>query len=285
MLKSCVMNNVRDILKANDFRFSKKFGQNFITDTNLLAAIADDAQITSDDTVLEIGVGAGTLTAALAKRARRVIGYEIDTRLEPTLRETLNGFDNVQIVYKDIMKASEEEIQAVAGGTFKVVANLPYYITSPILFFFLESNLKVESITVMVQKEVAERMVARPSTADYGALTVAVGVRSRAKITRIVSRKLFLPEPNVDSAVIRLDMTNRDDIMDMAVMRKVTRAAFAMRRKTLVNNLVVGMGITRADAEAAIASLGADTMVRGEALDIDSLVALANYFACGQNSL
>ncbi len=266
--------NVSEILRKNSFATKKKFGQNFITDVNLLAAIVDDAEIESSDIVVEIGAGAGTLTAALAQRAKKVIAFEIDKTLKPVLHETLDGYENIEIVFSDILKVAPSELKKLAGGSFKVVANLPYYITSPVIFYFLESEFPLISLTVMVQREVALRMTARPDTSDYGVLTLAVESRADAKITRSVSRKMFFPEPNVDSAVVRL--TLNDGIPNRKTFDKLVRAAFSCRRKTLVNNLMQSFGMPRAKAEDLLVSIGVDVKVRGEALDKEQFLALAN---------
>ena len=176
------MSEIREVLAKNAFRFNKKFGQNFITDTNLLDAITADAGITADDTVLEIGPGAGTLTARLAASAGKVIAYEIDENLKPVLAETLEGLGNVEVVFKDVEKASDAEIAEKTGAKYKLVANLPYYITTPVIMRFLECGNRPESITVMVQKEVGDRLVAKAGSAEYGAITAAVALEGEAKI-------------------------------------------------------------------------------------------------------
>ena len=194
------------IIDGNFFniRFNKKFGQNFITDKNLLAAIVADAGVTSADVVWEIGAGAGTLTLALAEKAKEVVAFEIDEELRPVLSVTLKDKPNVTVVYEDFMKTDRE-----TPASFKVVANLPYYVTTPILMRLLESAKRPESVTVMVQKEVAERLVAAPGTEEYGAITASMALVANAKITRIVGRQNFTPPPNVDSAVVRVDLMDK----------------------------------------------------------------------------
>lgn len=273
-----VMDGILDIIKRNNFAMKKKFGQNFVTDGNLLSAIADDAKISKDDTVLEIGAGAGTLTRVLAKRALGVCTFEIDESLKPILDESLADSDNVKVIFADILKVDKKDLPRLLGieegRKFKVVANLPYYITSPVLFYFLEGDLNVSSITVMVQKEVAQRMVALPNTPDYGVLSLAVQSRGEVSLTRNVSRKLFFPEPNVDSAVVRIDL--RDGLKNREMFDKVVRCAFAMRRKTLANNLMQSFGFPREKAEGLISSMGLDVKIRGEALSLDQFVQLAD---------
>ena len=194
-----------DILRASGFRFNKALGQNFIFDGNLLDAIVSDAGVTAEDTVVEIGTGAGTLTARLAARAKKVFSFEVDERLRPVLDISLKGAENVEVVFRDVMKMKDDELREMIGGEFKVVANLPYYITTPLIMRFAESTLPVRSITVMVQKEVADRLTAEVGSADYAAVTLAVKVFGDAAVTRIVDRHMFRPAPNVDSAVVRID--------------------------------------------------------------------------------
>lgn len=268
------MDTLKDILRAEGFTFSKKYGQNFLTDGNLLRAIAADAGVTATDTVLEIGPGAGALTHVLAECADRVFAYEIDASLEPVLARTLADTDNVDIIYRDIMDVTDQELAQTVGHDYILVANLPYYITTPILFRFTECAHPPRSITVMVQKEVADRLVAQPGTADYGAITASVALTYDARITRIVSRKLFTPEPNVDSAVVHF--TLHPKCADAAAVRKLIKAAFHMRRKTLANNFAV-IGIARADTERALAHLGYPPTARGETLSAQNYIQLVQY--------
>lgn len=268
--------NISEITKKYDFRFSKKYGQNFIGDENLLSAIVGDAQITDEDVVLEIGPGAGTLTRQIAKRAKRVVAYEIDKTLEPILDDTLCGLDNVEVIFDDIMEVSEEEIRANVGDKFKIVANLPYYITTPILFKFLSSSLNVVSFTVMVQKEVAERICAQPHTSDYGALTVSVALKGEASIPRIVNRNNFTPPPNVDSAIVKIDLKKRYEIAREDKIDTLVRGAFAMKRKTLVNNLCSALSISRVEAESHLSNLNLKSTVRAEELSAKQFADLCN---------
>lgn len=216
--------------------FKKKFGQNFITDKNLLSAIVDDAEIDKSDEVLEIGAGAGTLTREISNRAKKVISYEIDKDLESHLLGL--KLNNVNFIFKDIMKENLLEIENYFENGYKLIANLPYYITTPIIFKFLKNSKKLKSLTIMVQKEVAERIVATKGEKDYGILTIMINFYGNAKITRNVNRKMFYPEPNVDSAVVRIDIDREKyKNIDDDKFYSFVQSCFSMRRKTLKNNL------------------------------------------------
>ena len=269
--------DVRDLIRAEGFRFDKSLGQNFVFDGNLLGAIAADAGVCKDDTVVEIGTGAGTLTAALAERAGRVVSFEVDERLRDILSLSLQGRDNVEVVFRDVLRMKDCEIETLTGGPFRVVANLPYCVTSPMIMRFVESALPVTGITVMVQKEVADRLCAVPATPDYAAITLAVRIFGDARVTRTVSRKMFMPPPNVDSAVVRIDRTeDRLAGENVPFVKKLVRAGFAMRRKTLVNNLCSALSLPREKAEAAVVAAGFSPMVRGETLSLEDYVTLAH---------
>lgn len=271
------MSEIREVLAKNAFKFNKRFGQNFITDTNLLDAIVSDAEIGKDDVVLEIGPGAGTLTARLARAAGKVVAYEIDENLRPVLSETLEDSKNAEVVFKDVAKVKDEEILEKVGTKYKLVANLPYYITTPVIMRFIECENKPESITVMVQKEVGDRLVAKAGSAEYGAITAAVRLEGDAEITRIVNRRMFYPVPNVDSCVVTIKMNDRYDSEDKQKVKKLIRAAFAMRRKTLANNLSSMLGISKENAAKAIENAGFSAGVRGETLDVDDFVNLSKF--------
>lgn len=263
-------NGIKDIIRGVDFHFNKALGQNFITDANLLDAIVADSGITSDDTVVEIGTGAGTLTRAIAKVAKKVYSFEVDRNLQPVLALSLQGVDNAEVIFRDVLKMKDDELKSVVGDSFKVVANLPYYITTPLAMRFIESTLDVKSVTIMVQKEVALRFVAKPNTADYSAITLAIEMAGNAQITRNVSRNMFFPSPNVDSAVVRIDIDRTKLSGENApLLHKLVRSSFAMRRKTLANNLSVAFQIDKAQASAIIEEAGFSPMVRGEALSLD----------------
>lgn len=268
--------SIKDIIRGVDFRFNKALGQNFITDANLLDAIVADSGITPSDVVVEIGTGAGTLTRAIAKVAKKVYSFEVDRNLEAVLALSLQGVENAEVVFRDVLKMSDEQLEAIVGKKFKVVANLPYYITTPLAMRFIESTLEVESITIMVQKEVALRFVAKPNTPDYSAITLAIEMAGEAQITRNVSRTMFYPSPNVDSAVVRIDVDrNKLDGENVALLHKLVRSSFAMRRKTLANNLSVAFKIDKQTAAQIIVDAGFSPMVRGEALSLDDYKKLS----------
>lgn len=218
-----------------NFNFKKKFGQNFISDTNLLNAIANDAEICENDEILEIGAGAGSLTQILSSRAKKVVSFEIDKDLFSHL-ESL-ALENVEFVFEDFMNAQTNEIENKFSEGFKVVANLPYYITTPIIFKLLEGCTKLNSITIMVQKEVAERVCAKVGGKDYGILTVMTNFYGTPKITRIIGRQMFHPAPNVDSALLHIKLENKFPKVDAVAFSKFIKTCFSMRRKTLLNNL------------------------------------------------
>lgn len=263
-------NGIKDIIRGVDFHFNKALGQNFITDANLLDAIVADSGITSDDTVVEIGTGAGTLTRAIAKVAKKVYSFEVDRNLQPVLALSLQGVDNAEVIFRDVLKMKDDELKSVVGDSFKVVANLPYYITTPLAMRFIESSLDVKSVTIMVQKEVALRFVAKPNTADYSAITLAIEMAGNAQITRNVSRNMFFPSPNVDSAVVRIDIDRTKlDGENAPLLHKLVRSSFAMRRKTLANNLSVAFQIDKQEAGKLIEEAGFSPMARGEALSLD----------------
>lgn len=267
--------DIKQLLKERGFRFNKQFGQNFLTDEWLLEDICADAQI-DGGAVIEVGAGAGTLTRALCKHADKVVAFEIDRNLQDVLKITLADFSNVNVVIGDVMRYKMGEVEALVDNKpFRVVANIPYYITTPLLMNFVEQSNKVTSLTLTIQKEVADRLCAKPSTKDYGAITVSVDAVADVVTTRILPRDLFFPAPNVDSAVVRIDMNrNKYDIADLALFRKTVKVAFAMRRKTLVNNLIVGFGFDRQKAENVL--LQADLFVgcRGEELSTQQFVNL-----------
>ncbi|HKL73366.1 MAG TPA: 16S rRNA (adenine(1518)-N(6)/adenine(1519)-N(6))-dimethyltransferase RsmA, partial [Clostridia bacterium] len=241
---------IKDILIANNFRYNKTLGQNFITDKNLLSAIVADAKVDTEDTVVEIGTGAGSLTRALAKVCKRVITFEVDRNLQPILDKTLADLDNVEVVFADILKLTDEEIQSIVKEPFKVVANLPYYITTPLIMRFFESALSIKSLTLMMQKEVADRLVAKENTSAYGAITAVIDLEADTIITRAISRKLFFPQPNVDSALIHIEMKgDKYNCGDIKFVKKVIKSAFMWRRKTLANNLVSTFSISKQTSE------------------------------------
>lgn len=256
-----------------DFKFLKKYGQNFLSDKNLLSAIVTDGEVDDSTTVLEVGPGAGALTEALLAKCKRLVSVEIDDRLIPVLEEKFGDNSKFTLVNADIMKMSDDEIKNLVGDDFRVVANIPYYISTQLIMRFLERSPRAKSITVMVQKEVAERLSAKAGTDAYGVISVAVALRGSAKITRNVGRKMFFPVPDVDSAVVHITLDKEESEETLAVM-KLVRAAFAMRRKTLRNNLVKGLGIDGARFDVAITQMGLDPAVRGEKLTPEQFVEL-----------
>ena len=265
-----------DVLKKHDFKFNKKYGQNFIFDKNLLKAIVADAEIDKSTNVIEIGCGSGSLTNELANCAKYVVGYEIDNNLKDVLAETLSEHNNVKINFMDVMKCSLKDIEAQFDGEYVMVANLPYYITTPIIFKFLEEATKLKRLIIMVQLEVAKRLCATENTSDYGAITVSINYRGDSKITRVVKRNMFTPQPNVDSAVVRIDIDKHKlDGENQKLLHKLARSAFAMRRKTLANNLSVAFSISKQDATSIIESAGFAPMIRGEALSLEDYKVLA----------
>ena len=271
-----------EILKKYDFVFSKRFGQNFLIDEHVLGKILRAADVTKEDAVLEIGPGIGTMTQALADAAGQVVAVEIDEKLLPILSETLRDFDNVTVIHADILETDIRELSLkYAGGKpFKVVANLPYYITTPIIMGLLEKDLPVTSITVMVQKEVAQRMQEKPGSKDYGALSLSVQYYAEPYLAANVPRNCFMPRPDVDSAVIRL--TKRKEppvtVQDPALMFRLIRASFSMRRKTLMNGLknAGDLGFSGEALETAVLSLGKGPTVRGETLSLQDFASLSD---------
>lgn len=273
-------NKLRDLIDGTGFRFNKALGQNFISDVNLLNGIVSDSGLEPSDTVVEIGTGAGTLTRCLASQAEKVYSFEVDKNLEPVVSLSLQGLENVEVVFKDVLKMSDTELLQIVGEKpFRVVANLPYYITTPLIMRFLESELPIVSLTVMVQEEVGKRLVAKANTPDYAAITLAVELRGNAKITRKVGRQMFFPSPNVDSAVVRIDV-EPDKLRgeNIPLLKRVIRSAFAMRRKTLANNLSASFSISKSAAEEKLSTAGLPPMIRGEALSLDDFVLLTRQF-------
>ena len=269
--------NIKNVLKENNFTFKKAFGQNFLTDETLLGSIVERSGVDENSTVIEIGLGAGTLTKEIAKRVKKVYGFEIDLNLKPILEETLKGFDNVEIIYKDIMKISTFDLETLISGKYTVIANLPYYITTPIIMRFIEEGVNCERVVVTIQKEVAERITASPSTADYGAITASINGVSDSEIIEYIGREKFLPPPNVDSAVVKITLNkNKYDIKDIKEFRRLIKSAFSMRRKTLVNNLLKNYPLSRTEIEEILLSLGFKTDIRGEDLSPKDFVNLSN---------
>jgi 16S rRNA (adenine1518-N6/adenine1519-N6)-dimethyltransferase len=274
--------NTIEILNKYKFVFQKKFGQNFLIDTHVLDKIILAAGITKDDFVLEIGPGIGTLTQYLCEHAREVVAVEIDRMLIPILEDTLSEYNNVTVINNDILKLDLVELvrERNNGKPIKVVANLPYYITTPIIMDLFERHLPLKNITVMVQKEVAERMQAAPGGKDYGALSLAVQFYAKPYIAANVPPNCFMPRPNVGSAVINLALYEKPpvDVADEKLMFRMIRASFNQRRKTLVNGLNNSpeLSFTKEGIQKALESIGISENIRGEALSLEQFATLAN---------
>ena len=276
--------NTIEVLQKYNFSFQKKFGQNFLIDTHVLDKIIQSANITKDDMVLEIGPGIGTMTQYLAQAAGKVIAVEIDKNLIPILEDTLSGYDNVRVINEDVLKLDLKKLadEENNGKPVKVVANLPYYITTPIIMGLFENEVPVESITVMVQKEVADRMQTGPGNKDYGALSLAVQYYADPYIVANVPPNCFMPRPKVGSAVIQLVRYEEPPVQveNEKLMFRLIRASFNQRRKTLVNGLKNSqeLDFSKEEIEKAMAETGIPANVRGEALTLKEFADLANAF-------
>ncbi len=274
--------NTIAVLQKYNFNFQKKFGQNFLIDTHVLEKIMDSAEITKEDCVLEIGPGIGTMTQYLAERAGHVVAVEIDKNLIPILEDTLSEYNNVTIINNDILKVDVNKIalEKNAGKPIKVVANLPYYITTPIIMGLFESHVPLQSITIMVQKEVADRMQVGPGTKDYGALSLAVQYYAKPEIVANVPPNCFIPRPNVGSAVIRLTRYEKPpvEVNDERWMFALIRASFNQRRKTLVNGLTNApeLKVSKERVLEALEKMELLPTVRGEALTLEQFAVLSN---------
>ena len=280
-----IPSNTIEVLQKYHFNFQKKFGQNFLIDTHVLEKIMNAAQISKDDCVVEVGPGIGTMTQYLAERAGHVVAVEIDKALIPILSDTLSAYDNVEVINEDILKVDLNRlVQEKNGGRpIKVVANLPYYITTPIIMGLFESHVPVDSITVMVQKEVADRMQTGPGSKDYGALSLAVQYYAKPEIVANVPPNCFMPRPKVGSAVIRLTRHQNPPVQakDEKLMFRIIRASFNQRRKTLANGLKNSQELqfSKEQVEQAITECGLPLNIRGEALTLEQFAALADIFA------
>ncbi|MCM1143899.1 MAG: 16S rRNA (adenine(1518)-N(6)/adenine(1519)-N(6))-dimethyltransferase RsmA [Blautia sp.] len=274
--------NTKELLEKYQFTLQKKYGQNFLIDRNILEKIVDAAQITGEDYVLEIGPGIGTMTQYLAERAKLVLAVEIDKNLIPILQDTLGGYPNVTVLNADILKVDIRQLmEGLSGGKpVKVVANLPYYITTPIIMTLFESHIALQSITIMVQKEVADRMQAKPGSKDYGALSLAVQYYAKPEVITRAPASCFLPKPNVDSTVIRLTRYGKPPVeaQDEAYLFAVIRAAFNQRRKTLINSLAnaENLHIAKEKSAGILRQMGLLPTIRGEALTLEQFTELSN---------
>ena len=274
----------KEILKKYGFSFKKSLGQNFLIDTNILNRIVDFAELTDNSGAIEIGPGIGALTEQLAKRSKKVTAFEIDQRLLPILADTLSPYDNVKIIHEDILKANVGQVIAEEFTDIQdlmVVANLPYYVTTPIILKLLSENLPIRGIVCMLQKEVADRIAAKPSTKEYGSLSIAIQYYTTAETVMIVPKTVFMPQPNVDSAVIRLTKREKPivEVRDEDFLFTITRASFAQRRKTILNNLSSQLPDGKAKKEKIIEALeqtGIDPTRRGETLTIEEFGHLSD---------
>lgn len=275
----------RGILEKYGFSFKKSLGQNFLIDTNILKRIVDFAELTKEETgAIEIGPGIGALTEQLARASKKVVAFEIDQRLLPILAETLSPYSNVKVIHQDVLKADvakviDEEFADVKD--IMVVANLPYYVTTPIIMKILEEHLPIRGIVVMLQKEVADRISAKPGTKDYGSLSIAIQYYTKAETVMIVPKTVFVPQPNVDSAVIRLTKLEQPavNVKDEGFFFQVTKASFAQRRKTLLNNLTSQLPDgkeKKGDITAALNTSGIDPGRRGETLSLEEFARLSD---------
>lgn len=270
-----------EIINKYDFKFKKSFGQNFLIDSNIISKIIGAADVQADDFILEIGPGIGTLTQHLAYSAGEVVSVEIDSRLIPVLEDTLSGYDNVSVINEDVLKADIKGVidEKSPEKRIKVIANLPYYVTTPVIMELLNICDRIESITIMVQKEVAERMAASPGTKDYGALSLAVNYFSEPKKITDVSPNCFMPRPDVTSAVIQLDIKEKKQaVKDERLMFKIVKAAFGQRRKTLLNSLKNSgeFSLTKEQWEDIFRESGIAPGVRGETLSLEQFAALSD---------
>ena len=274
--------NTIEVLQKYGFNFQKKFGQNFLIDTRILEGIIDAANITKDDFVLEIGPGIGTMTQYLCESAREVVAVEIDKNLIPILADTLSAYDNVEVINEDILKVDIKSLAEARnhGKPIKVVANLPYYITTPIIMGLFESHVPIDSITIMVQKEVADRMQEGPGSKEYGALSLAVQYYANPKIVINVPPSCFMPQPKVGSAVIRLERHPQPpvEVENEQLMFQLIRASFNQRRKTLANGLnnFQGLRLDKETIQKCIEELGVPATIRGEALSLEQFAKLSN---------
>lgn len=270
----------KEVVQKHNFKFSKSLGQNFLIDTNVIDRILEGARVKEGDYVIEVGPGIGTLTKEMGRTAEKVVAIEIDKTLIPILEETLSDFPNIEVINQDILKVNVQELvkEKLNGGPVKLIANLPYYITTPIVMKFLEEDIPVTDIVVMVQKEVADRMNAQPNTKDYGALSVAVQYYCDTEIVAKAPRHMFMPQPNVDSTVIGLHVREerKYPVDNEDIFFKTVKASFGQRRKTLLNSLG-GLGfLSKEQIKQALQEANIDEKRRGETLSIEEFASLAN---------
>ena len=281
MKGNSITESTRDLIKKHDFKIAKKFGQNFLVDENVLKTIIDCSELSKDDCVLEIGPGLGVMTQVLCEKAGKVLAVEIDRELIPILKISLFGFENVKLINEDILKLNLKDVlkENFGSSPVKVVANLPYYITTPIIMKLLEEEINLKSITIMVQKEVGERLAAAPGGKDYGALTVAVQYRCVPQKILVVPPESFMPQPEVESMVVRLDSREKPpvNVLDEKIYFRVVKASFGQRRKTLLNALAAGnLGKSKEELRIVLANNGIDENRRGETLSLEEFAKIAN---------
>lgn len=288
MLKLSSPKTIKYIMEKYGFKFSKSLGQNFLIDERVIEEIMEGAEIGPEDYVLEVGPGIGVMTQAMAERAKKVVSVEIDSSLLPVLDETLAPHDNIVIIHDDILKV---DLRALIDREFdgqkpKVVANLPYYVTTPIIMMFLEEGIPVTDIVVMVQKEVADRIVSEPDSKIYGALSVAVQFYAEPKVIVKAPKGLFMPQPKVDSVVVRMKLreTPKVDVKDRKLFFRVVKAAFGMRRKTLLNALSAGLNVSKEMVTEVMEGCDIDPKRRGETLSIEEFGQLADAFEDKMNA-
>ena len=275
--------NTIEVLQKYKFNFQKKFGQNFLIDTHVLDKIIRESGVTKDDLVIEIGPGIGTMTQYLCENAREVVAIEIDKNLIPILQDTLSSYDNVTVINEDVLKVDIKKLaeERNDGKPVKVVANLPYYITTPIIMGLFESHVPIDSITIMVQKEVADRICAEPTGREFGAITVAVNYYAEPRYMQTVPSNAFLPPPAVDSAVMRLDVLKKPKVqVDKKLFFDIVKASFAMKRKTLLNSLGSAKirGINKEKLAKILENLEIDLNCRAERLSLENFAAIANAY-------
>lgn len=281
-MKLYAPSTIREIKEKYGFKLSKSLGQNFLTDKNIIDKIIDATEITDEDLVIEIGPGIGVLTAEACQKAKRVVAVEIDRNLIPILEDTLSEYNNVEIINQDVLKTDLNEIIEKSGcRRAKVIGNLPYYITTPIIMALLEGDIHADSITIMMQKEVADRIKSNPGTKAYGALSVAVQYYCTVRNVAVVPKEVFFPAPKVDSAVLRLDLRDEKpvELDDEKMFFRCIKAGFGQRRKTLSNSLI-GLGdVTKEEVKSCLEAAGIDEKRRAETLNLDEFAAIANYFS------
>ena len=267
--------NELNAIKNNDFKFNKNYGQNFIFDKNLLEAIVKDSNISEQDEVLEIGAGAGTLTKVIASHAKKVVSYEIDTNLKPILEENLNNIKNSSIIFFDALKTPLADIESNFDGDYCIVANIPYYITTPLIFKFVGKTNRVKSMNIMVQKEVAQRLVATPKQSDFGSISVILDFYADVKILRRVPKHMFTPSPKVDSAVVQINFVKNKYSCNSEVFEKVVKSAFSNKRKMLVNNLSKDFSLSKQEIISMLNCLNIDRNIRCDALSTNDFVKIS----------